>query len=76
MSSSLNKLQSQRTPHTITAGEVAAGFAVVPVLFDVPFSNINYTAVCTINDIGPAAPSVNIAALDFHNKARTGFDEN
>lgn len=65
--------QMIRVPHTVTAGEEAAGFAVVAVAFAVAFADTNYTANCTVNDLG--APGViSTIMLDYHNKTNAGFD--
>lgn len=65
--------QMIRVPHTITAGEEAAGFAVVAVAFTVAFADTDYTANCTVNDLG-APGAISTVMLDYHNKTAAGFD--
>ena len=70
------KFRQVRVAHTITQGEVDAGFAgPIAVLFDVPFADANYTVSQAINDTtGGGATSNDYSPGDYHDKATTGFN--
>jgi Protein of unknown function (DUF2793) len=65
--------QTLRVAHVVTAGEEAAGFAVIAIAFAVAFADTNYSANCTVNDLG-APGAISIVMLDIHNKTNAGFD--
>jgi len=62
-----------RTTYTLTAADILAGFASVPVLWDSPFNDTNYAITWSVQDLGFPAPSLNYGVGDFHYKAAGGF---
>jgi hypothetical protein len=66
-------LQTVRTSHLVTNAEFIAGFAVVQVIFPIPFIDTNFTMMQGIEDLS-AGEAPNYRTGDMHSKATTGYD--
>jgi hypothetical protein len=73
VNSALSPFRTNRTNHEITAPEIAAGVANIPVLFSVPFADLNYTCAQAIFQNGALEAFNDFSAGDNHLKASTGF---
>lgn len=51
-------VKTQRVAHVITAGDGAANQAVVDVVWDSPFVDLNHTVDANVEAIAPADPSL------------------
>jgi len=65
-------LQSARVNYVFTAGDDANGFAQVPVVWDVPFEDENYTVSWSVNDTD-ATVDLNFFVGDVHFETAEGF---
>jgi hypothetical protein len=68
-----NKFHAQRSPYVITAADEANGFALVPVVWDIPYPDNDYTVVVSVNDVSGNPPAISTVIVDIHNKTATGF---
>lgn len=69
-------IKTKRVSYTMTPTDIANGYAVVPIVWDVPFPDSNYTVVWGINDLDPAPAGSNLDFYvgDTHQKTPTGFN--
>lgn len=67
----LNKTQAVRVAHTVTSGEISAGYASIQVTWSVPFPDDQYTVGPGIEDLS-GTPGGDYSTLDIHNKIATG----
>lgn len=67
------RVQTAKALYTITAADVALGYAVVPVVWPVAWPDTNYTIAWGTHDLGPVA-SLNNGVGDFHDVTPAGFN--
>jgi hypothetical protein len=65
-------IQAKRVSYVFTSGDDANGFAQVPVEWDVPFEDNNYTVSWGANDTDLIV-DLNFFVGDIHFKTATGF---
>jgi hypothetical protein len=65
--------QTKRVSYVITADDVAAGFAAVPVAWDIPFDDLDYNINFSVHDTDQTV-DLSFFCGDFHNKTVDGFD--
>ena len=65
-------LQVNQTSYTIMSGDVSAGFALIPVVWDVPFIDTNYVTVTGIYHQNERAAN-DYSPGDVHDITATGF---
>lgn len=62
--------------YVVTAADVLQSFASVPVVWDTPFADTNYTPVFGVEDLGVSGtdlPSLDYAPGDMHHKTASGI---
>ena len=47
-----NEWRQTRATYTITSTDILNGFIPVPITWDVPFADTNYTVLFSIHDLG------------------------
>jgi len=67
------KVQTARASYTLTALDIANGFAIVPILWDSPFEDTNYTCEYGVHDLDDIV-DLSYVTGDMHNKDVTGFN--
>ncbi len=66
-----NEWRQTRTTYTITSTDVLNGFVPVPITWDVPFADTNYTVLFSIHDLDDTV-DLSVGELDVHNVTATG----
>jgi hypothetical protein len=69
----LSPVQRVKEEYTLTATDVVNGYAVVPVVWHVPFADANYTASFGVHDLDSVI-DLSFAVGDMHNLTFEGFD--
>lgn len=66
------RIETKRVTYTVTADDVTNKFLAVPVVFDTPFDDENYTASVAIHD-NKVDQLLNHLVGDYHNKTKAGL---
>jgi hypothetical protein len=66
------QVQTSRVVHTVTTEDIINGFIPVPVVWQTPFADNNYTAVFAVHDFDSTI-DLSVGVLDIHNKTASGM---
>ena len=67
------KFKQVRQLYTWTTNDQTNGYAEVPIVFEEPFADDNYTAVWSPNDVSHVPDDNGFFNGDYHEKAASGF---
>jgi len=73
VNSSLSPFRTNRTIYHITAADLVAGYANIPVVWGTPFANAAYTIAQAITDDGPLDLGNDVSPGDNHLVTGAGF---
>lgn len=68
-----NYIQTVRISYTWTSTDTSNGYAIVPVVWKIPFADTNYTSMWGVNDLD-FIEDISYWTGDMHNKIASGFN--
>ena len=69
----LSPVQIKHQQHVLTAQDIVNGYVAVPIVWDIPFSDTDYSTVFGIHDLDPLI-DLSFAVGDVHNKTFEGLE--